>query len=501
MFWQRALVCVGCGALLSLALPTSNLWPFFAALTPLFILVANSRRLKDAFGYGFFFGVVCFALHIIWLPQSFADLYGPFFWLLYPPMLVVLGCFWGIVTGLSRLLGRRGAGTLILLPVLWVLMEWARSQGLFAFPWGTLGYIWTGTPLAQLADIAGVYGLSLLTSCAAALLAVPFVGFEARATRWLPPVGAGVLLILGLAYGLYRLEPLPLTDQTALLVQGNTDPLAGVSAPGGEVALYERLTQQAVGEAQEVPDLVVWPEGAALEVDLSQDPFAAQQIQRSALQAEVIAGGGAQDPRPQFSSFNSAFGLADGRVVDRYNKVYLVPFGEVFPLIGLLEPIYRTIFAQLGLGLLASRPPGEQIAPLTLPDMSAAVYICYESVFSQVPRQMVAKGAQVLVNISNDAWFGRGQGAQQHFEMGNMRTIETRRYVLRAGNDGITALVNPFGQVEARLPRGVQDTLLVNYRLREGRTFYVRYGDVLIVVLAVFALGFGVTRALRGHSR
>ena len=141
MFWQRALVCVGCGALLSLALPTSNLWPFFAALTPLFILVANSRRLKDAFGYGFFFGVACFALHIIWLPQSFADpeVYGLFFWLLYPPMLVILGCFWGIVTGLSRLVGRRGAGTLTLLPVLWVLMEVGTLTGVICLSLGDVG--------------------------------------------------------------------------------------------------------------------------------------------------------------------------------------------------------------------------------------------------------------------------------------------------------------------------------------------------------------------------
>ena len=141
---------------------------------------------------------------------------------------------------------------------------------------------------------------------------------------------------------------------------------------------------------------------------------------------------------------------------------------------------------------MSSRPPGDEVSALRLPDTDAAVYICYESVFPHVTRQMVAQGAEVLVNISNDAWFGRGQGARQHFEMGNMRAIETRRYLLRAGNDGITALVNPFGEVEARLPRGVQDTLLVDYRLREGKTLYVRFGDVLIILLAVFALGFGV---------
>ena len=123
-------------------------------------------------------------------------------------------------------------------------------------------------------------------------------------------------------------------------------------------------------------------------------------------------------PRPQFSSFNSAFSISDGEVIDRYDKVYLVPFGEVFPFIGPLEPLYTFIFAQLGLPLLSSRPPGDEITPLTLPSADAAVYICYESVFPHVTRQMVAQGAEVLVNISNDAWFGRGQGARQHFRDG-----------------------------------------------------------------------------------
>ena len=174
------------------------------------------------------------------------------------------------------------------------------------------------------------------------------------------------------------------------------------------------------------------------------------------------------------------------RVTGRYDKVYLVPFGEYFPLIGPLEPLYRTIFGWFGLPLLQSRPPGESVSPLSVAGTSVAAYICYESVFPQIARTMTARGAQVLVNISNDAWFGFGQGARQHFAMGNLRAIETRRYLLRDGNDGITALVNPLGQVEKELPRGERGALTVRYGERRTLTPYVRFGDLLVLGLALY---------------
>ena len=180
-------------------------------------------------------------------------------WIIYPPVVLVLGIFWGIVTGLSRLLGRRGAGTLWLLPALWILMEWARTQGVFAFPWGTLGYMWLGTPVAQLADIAGVYGLSFLTAAVTSLLAAPFV--VRGVMLWLPPLIAALLLGLGWLDGLsiLRETEVPAT-QTALLVQGNTDPLGRAVGQVRDTDVYLDLTRQALAGAEPV-DLVVWPEG------------------------------------------------------------------------------------------------------------------------------------------------------------------------------------------------------------------------------------------------
>jgi len=182
-------------------------------------------------------------------------------------------------------------------------------------------------------------------------------------------------------------------------------------------------------------------------------------------------------------------------VLSRYDKVYLVPFGERWPLIEQLPDLYRAVFGWFGLPMLLNTSAGQAVTPLQSPVGVIGAYICYESVFPQVARQMVAQGAQVLLNISNDAWFGLGRGAQQHFLMGSLRAIETRRYLLRAGNDGITAVIDPLGRVQAALPRGGQATLMVSYALQDGLTPYVRLGDRWLLVVALYALLVSLTRS------
>lgn len=509
MFFVRALLLLVSGALLSLAFPPLGWWPLALTFAPLIILSANSVRARDAFWPGFFFGLGFFALHLLWLPESFAPYSGGFFWLLYPPLIAVLGVFWGVVTLVARFLGGRGVGTLWLLPALWVTMEWARTQGPFAFPWGVLGYIWVGTPLAQAADVAGVYGLSLMTLAVVSLAVSPlvyhpFVRFTPR-FAWF----CALLVVTSwLGYGVFRLGTIELSaSETAVLVQGSTDPYERVNEPGGELGLYRRLTQQALRGLAELPDLVIWPEGVALELlasgyDLTSPAAAPDRglIQRSAGGQPVVTGGGALDERDVFSSSNSVFGLENGDVTGRYDKVYLVPFGEYFPFIQVFAPVYRTVFGWFGYGLLESRPPGQVVAPITAGGTKLAAYICYESVFPQIARTMTAKGAAVLVNISNDAWFGFGQGARQHFYMGTLRAIETRRYLLRDGNDGVTALVDPLGRVQSELPRGERGALTVRYGLRTGLTPYVRFGDLLVLWLLLYVgVVIGVRRRVLGE--
>lgn len=480
-----------CGVLLSFALPSTNLWPLASSLIVVFYLVATSRSTREAFGYGALTALGCFTPLLLWLPTSFTDLFGPVSWVIYPPILLALALFWGIVTALARYFGGRGIGTLWLLPALWVLMEWARAQGPFAFTWGTLGYIWIDTPPVQLADLAGVYGLSLGTAIVAALLAAPFVTTpETWRARVLPVMGVLTLSAGAWAYGAYRLAaPLPPTTDQALLVQGATDPLERAQGTAeGEVARYQRLTTQALRQVEVQPELVIWPEGAALELTYLQGDerqHAWKAIQHTAPQATFIVGGAAVE---QGRAYNSAFSLSGGRERGRYDKVYLVPYGESVPFADALAPLYATVYRWFGFEDFMGRSPGRQLAPLPTPLGAVATYTCYESIFPQVARAMVARGANVLINISNDAWFGRGDGARQHFEMGRLRAIETRRYLLRVGNDGITALVGPSGRVVAELPRGGQRTLMAAFAPRQELTPYVRFGDALVVILALYVV-------------
>jgi apolipoprotein N-acyltransferase len=553
------------GLLLTFALPPIGWWPLAFAITPLFVLVARAPTGRNAFRLGAAFALPFFALYILWLPRSFAAMFGPSFWLVFPLLLAILAVFWGLTTWASwRLAGgangvAAGRRVLLLLPAAWVLVEWARTQGYFAFPWGTLGYAWLDTPVAQLADVIGVYGLSLLVTVPAALVAVPFVQPGARSRgaagtlglrRVAPRAGlvasgpsgpvaglAAVVVMAGaFAWGAARGPEVPLAEAPqpplrALLVQGNVDPFARAVYAAREQRIHLDLTadgvRQAAGDdasgAQDdeggVPpeetardasgeptdgaagasvDLVVWPEGAVLGYALEGaggDELRAT-IAETAPGAAFLVGGRAYEGN---RSYNALYSFEEGALHGRYDKYYLVPFGERWPLIDQLEGAYRAVFGMFGLPLLASTSAGEGPVPLATPLGDVAAFICYESVFPQVQRRMVAEGGRVLVLATNDAWFGRGNGARQHFDMGRLRAIETRRWLLRAGNDGVTAAVDPYGRVTAELPQAVADTLLVSFALRDDLTFWVRYGAWLAPVLAAWlALAAFFVRRMAG---
>ena len=459
-------------------------WAFLAPL-PLAGLFALTRRAPTAhaaFTLAFWGGAGFFALHLLWLPVSFFDLFGP---LVVLPLLVLpilLATFWGATAGLCRLTGRY---TLIALPLAWVVMEYLRSLGVFGFTWGTLGYAFLPTPIIQVADLGGVYLVSLLVAGSAAALA----GLLER--RWWPAVLMAVLLVIATGYGFTRPVP-PEPDQSVLLVQGAVNPLDKASGRSlDELERYERLTMQGLESAETPVDLVVWPEGA------SPLPIEDARVQSIFAQFGTPAIVGAPSYRDGYQ--NSAYGF-DGEVTGSYSKIKLVPFGERFPLRDTLAFIYDPLFSAIGLPGLVSATPGEAYRPLEVGRMSAATYICYESAFPQVARQMVRRGADVLVNISNDAWFGRTLGAEQHFQMGRVRAIETRRYLARAGNDGISAVVDPLGRVAERFPRGEQEAFVAEVGLSDVVTPYVRFGDWVValsaLLLAVVALAsvFGQAR-------
>ncbi|MBA2666618.1 MAG: apolipoprotein N-acyltransferase [Trueperaceae bacterium] len=504
------LIALGAGVVLSAALPPTGVWPALIALAVLFGMVSHAERPGEAFGLGAWFALGFFALYVLWVPMSFAlpSMLGPFFWLLYPLLLLALAAIWGLVTWAAHLVAGRGGSVLFVLPVFWVLMEWARSQGYFAFPWGSLGYTWLETPVAQLADTVGVTGLSLLSAACASALAAPFAArSERRLRRDGPAVGRIVapivaVLVLGGSWwwGSTKLDaPLGPLEATALLVQPNVDPFARAVSARQELAIHTTITEIGLSAMAAPPDLVIWPEGALLGLEIEGNVGAEvrSQVQASAPASEFILGARG---RSADRSYNSAFAIASAAVVDRYDKHVLVPFGERWPLLEEAAPLYRGVFGALGLPMLQNTSPGVGPVPLATGLGPVALLVCYESVFPEVTNAMVAAGARVLITITNDAWFARGNGARQHFDMGRFRAIETRRFLLRSANDGITGLVDPFGRVVAQLPRGVASQLPVRFGLRDEITPFVRYGGFLPGGLAGLGLLVSVGAALRRRT-
>ena len=459
-------------------------WSFLAPLplAGLFALIHRTPTARAAFMVAFWGGVGFFGLHLLWLPVSFWGLFGP---LVVLPLLVLpilLAAFWGATAALCRLTGRY---TLLALPLAWVVMEYLRSLGLFGFTWGTLGYAFLPTPLIQVADLGGVYLVSLLVAASAAALA----GLLER--RWWPVAAMAVLLVIATGYGLTRPAP-PEPDKTVVLVQGAVNPLDKASDRSlDELDRYEALTMRGLESVGTTADLVVWPEGASpLPID---DPRVHRILER--IDTPAIVGA----PTYQNGYQNSVYGF-DGRVTGRYSKIKLVPFGERFPLRDMLGFMYDPLFAAIGLPGLVSVTPGHAYRPIEVGRLRAATYICYESAFPQVARQMVRNGANLLVNISNDAWFGRTSGAEQHFQMGRVRTIETRQYLARAGNDGISAVIDPLGRVDERFPRGEREAFAAKVGLSDAVTPYVRFGD-WVVALSALLLACVALASLRTHSR
>lgn len=459
--WVQALIWSGLGGVFGLNFlltPWSVLAPL--PLAALFRMIAR-RTPVQAFKFTWLFGTGFFTAHLLWLPSSLSDLLGPAMLGLSALLMAALAAMWGLTAALTR--WALGSATLWGLPLAWTVLDAFRTLGPFGFPWGSLGYAWVQTPFVQVADLGGIALVGLLVALSAAALA-------SGQRRGLAVMG-GVLLLAG-GYGVIG-PAVPESQQRALLVQGAIDPrLKAAGRRQGELEHYLTLTQK--GLLASDADLIVWPETAAPEAPTS--PWVAQAL--TALVPPLLMGAPTQDEGLR----NSVYAVKGGQALGRQDKRQLVPFGEFFPARAALSGLYHTVFKALGLPALTGTLPGTVSRPLTLGSLRAGILICYESTFPELARTAVAQGANLLVTASNDAWFGPSSGAEQHFQMGRVRAIETRRWWVRAGNDGISAAVDPRGQVVARFPRGVAGAFAAPYATAETRTLFVRWGGWVPVV-------------------
>lgn len=439
------------GGLLALALP-----PFpLGVLLPLGLAWVLAR--PRGFRFGFLLGLGFWAVHIGWLPASFAAWFGP--WGVVPFALLVafLASLWG---GLFALFGR----VPLALAGAWVGLEWLLAQGPLSFPWGYLGYALVPAGGRVLAAWVGVWGLSLLVLLTAALLA--------RRRYW--------ALAPWLLLWVWPLPPARPGAQ-ALVVQAAINPLAKFQ--GAEASRrYLELTRAGLAAHPEVR-LVVWPETAVARLPQGTAAVLGDRT--------LIYGTWGPGPRNEVRLWRR------GRDRAVYAKRRLVPFGEFFPGRAVFAPVYGFFFRAFGLAPLADLRPGR--APALLG--RAAAFVCYEADYPDLVRGLANRGARWLVNVSNDAWFGVGYGRAQHLAMARMRAVEEGRWLLRAANDGISASIDPYGRVAARSRVGRPQALLAPYRELEGRTFYARFGELPVLGAAWLVLLTGLLENASRRSR
>jgi apolipoprotein N-acyltransferase len=507
------------------------------ALTPLLIaLIADSKdarplRMRDGAALGYVTGFIWYLGNCYWIYETM-HLYGGIPKPASAGILVLFCLYLGLYHALFGALivafrrSRFGiSAALVLAPFTWVAVELARAR-ITGFPWDLLGITQVDNPLlTRLAPFTGAYGLSFVI---AAVNVIWIAQIIVKHNRFIKPLIAvtGITVVL-LYIGASRSLPQASAEghsATATLVQQNIEVGAAAGNAGPPLTPAQRLEAYSQvtlfppvgGQCYGIPELssthcepynagrtpgsetaerlfaatnlVVWPEAPNDFVD--RDPLFRAALGRLAREANapVIAGNIAVDYNSAQARtfYNSAdFVTPGGEFVGRYDKMHLVPFGEYVP--------YKKLFFFAGsllqdVGLLE---PGTKRSVFATGGHTYGTFICYESIFGDEVRQFEDMGADVLVNISDDGWYGDSSAAWEHLNMVRMRAIENHRWVLRATNTGVTSSIDPYGRVVLAAPRHIMTALRVGFDYEHGITFYAAHGDLFAYLCAcITAIGF-----------
>ncbi len=468
-------------SLLILSFPNFNLW-FFAwfGFVPLFLAIRNKPKLKVFFlyyltGIIFWFGVIYWLVHVTFLGLIFLVLY--------------LALYFGIFGFLVSLV--TGYWLLVTIPAIWVLLEYLRSRLFTGFPWALLGYSqYLNLPIIQIVDITGVWGVSFLVMMVN--VAIYSLGREKR-THLLLPI---LCLLITLTYGYYKLYRLPITDyrlpMKISVIQGNIPQGLKWSPQAKDFIMdkYLGLTKEAV---KDKPDLIIWPE-AALPVVLEEEPIFFERVKKLAKEMHTPLLLGAVTFRDNLY-YNSAILVSgEDKILTQYDKLHLVPFGEYIPLrkiFGFLETVVPIGDFTRGKAYTVFKLP---ITNYQLP-ITFSSLICFEDLFPELSRQFVKKGANFLVNITNDAWFGRTSSPYQHLQASVFRAVENRVPLVRSANTGISGFIAPTGKIISLIHDKMGRHIFISgYQTQEIKftkehlTFYNRYGDIFIITCLFLAL-------------
>jgi apolipoprotein N-acyltransferase len=537
--WRRASIALAAGAVSTLALAPVYAWPVMFVTFPVLVWLIDgagtTRRggIGAAFAIGWCFGFGYFLTGLYWIGYAFLVDAKTFGWLL--PFAVTalpagLAVFTGLGVAFARLLWSPGASRILTLAAALSAAEWLRGHVLTGFPWNTYGYALTAPlPLAQGMALVGVWGFTFI---AIAVFASPAALADQAKRPWLPVACAVAMLAVLAGYGTTRLalNPTEVVEGVRLrIMQPNLSQdekfnyaarhdimsryvalsersdVAGIGAgarPGADAAASALGGQLANGRTPngqvangEVADgaganglagvtHVIWPE-SAFPFFLTREPDALAAIAGMLPPGSILITGAAslaaavpgRGPR----AYNSVYVIDHaGTILSSYDKLHLVPFGEFLPFQDTLERLGFTQLTKVQGGFLA----GDRRRKIALPDApDVLVLVCYEIIF---PGEVVPQGERPgwLLNVTNDAWFGISAGPYQHFQQARVRAIEEGLPLVRAANDGISAVIDPLGRIIGSLPlarEGVLDATLP--QAAAAATIYARIGDIMFFIV------------------
>jgi len=473
----------------------------WVAIGLLLILVIGPRP-RVAFACGFVHAIAFVLTSVPWI-ATVLSVHGG----LSPAggwaVLLLIALAWGVLIGgfawcANRIAARDKTLACVAAPFLWVMFEFVRAHlPEISFPWNLLGYPAAGnSALVQMTTITGIYGLSFLVAAFNALIAWADVGSKAQPLRKLGIVGFAAIVVLAVIFVGGKFVPSAEAKHAARVVQPNFPEVESYE-PNWFAAHSEDmkdLEELSLATSDKKPDLIVWPEAPA--------PFSWQDVNFAKLSSHIAIESqrpflmGTIEWKPEASPaghtvqapYNSAIVLdGQGQRIFSYDKMHLVPFGEYEPF-PLIHRVVSSVSSEVG-----GFRKGTNRVVGTLPNGSEfGVYICYEAIYPGEIREFTEKGANLLINISNDGWFGKSAAAEQHLRMAAVRAAENRRWILRVTNSGITAAVDPYGRTYTLIPRDVRGAADLPYDFRTDLTLYARFGDWfawLCVIISVILVG------------
>ncbi|MGA2409661.1 MAG: apolipoprotein N-acyltransferase [Candidatus Binataceae bacterium] len=500
----RAALAVASGLALALSFPKFDLgFAAWIAFVPLLYAVEGESP-RRVFAYAWLQGLACYIPSLYWIVFTLHNFAGVAVALAIIPMVLlaaVVALYSAAAIAAAELVTARLALPIVItLPITWTALEWVRTYFPIGFPWNLLGYAaYQNLTLIQFAEFTGVYGISALIIFFNAVVYTVLFRRGGWRTQGISLATLSTLLVAAWTFGSIRVKGLahaaPAGSIKVAMVQGDI-PQSIKWDPNFLASSFDVYIDQSERAARMGADLIVWPEAAAAFFFQPEDrypaAFANDEAYRSKLLALATRTGdailfgapalGVEDNRVGF--YNRAYLVTgDGKVAAWYDKINLVPFGEYVPLRDLLGGLVNRIVKGFG-----DMFPGHAQTIFNFKGARLGVLICYESVFPNLSRSAVKDGADILVNITNDAWYGETSAPYQLLAMAAMRSIETKTPMVRVANTGISALIEPDGEITERTPLFKRGTEIEQVEWRPVTTVYTEVGDVFAIACFVLAL-------------